>query len=170
MKRIELSALSGNVFETIGKEWMLITSGSAEKYNTMTASWGCMGWLWNKPVAVVFIRPERYTHEFVEAGGALTLTFLGFDKDKREAYNILGTRSGRDGDKVAAAGLQPVATETGGVTFAGARLTLECRKLYKGNIKPEEFIDGGIAKWYGGRRGGYHDVYVVEIVGAYAHE
>lgn len=167
MKRIDLADLNGNVFQTIGKEWMLITSGTTDSFNTMTASWGCMGWLWNKPVAVVFIRPERYTHEFVEANETLTLSFMGFGADKREAYNILGTRSGRDGDKVAAAGLEPVPTETGAVAFRGARLTLECRKLYKGGIKPEEFIDEGIAKWYGGSRGGYHDVYVVEITGAY---
>lgn len=167
MKRIELSELGGNIFRTISKEWMLITAGTPDSFNTMTASWGCMGWLWNKPVAVVFVRPERYTHEFIESNDSLTLSFLGFDADKREAYNILGTRSGRDGDKVAAAGLKPVATETGAVTFDGARLVLECRKLYKGGIKPEEFIDEGIAKWYGGSHGGYHDVYVVEITGAY---
>lgn len=168
MKKIELSSLSDNVFEMVGKEWMLITAGTPEKFNTMTASWGCLGWLWNKPVAVVFVRPERYTHDFVETNSMLTLSFLGTDKAMRDAYNICGTRSGRDGDKVAAAGLQPIETEGGNVTFSGARLALECRKLYKGDIKPEEFIDQDISKWYGGQRGGYHDVYVVEIVAAYA--
>lgn len=167
MEKISLSSLSGNVFETVGKEWMLITAGTPDNFNTMTASWGCMGWLWNKPVAVVFIRPERYTHDFVESSDTLTLSFMGFGKDKREAYNVCGTRSGRDCDKAAEAGLRPVETEGGNVTFDGARLVLECRKLYKGDIRPEEFIDPEISRWYGGSHGGYHDVYVVEIVNAY---
>ena len=55
-----------NVFETIDKEWLLVCSGDKDNFNMMTASWGCLGWLWNKPVAVVFIRPERHTHELIE--------------------------------------------------------------------------------------------------------
>ena len=68
MKKIEVSELTDNVFTTIGKEWMLVTAGTKDKFNMMTASWGCLGWLWNKPVAVMFIRPERYTHELIEQG------------------------------------------------------------------------------------------------------
>ena len=65
MKKLEVKDLKENFFEAIGKEWMLVTAGTKEKFNTMTASWGGIGWLWNKPVAFVFIRPERYTYEFV---------------------------------------------------------------------------------------------------------
>lgn len=49
MKKIEVSELNDNVFTTIGKEWMLVTAGTKDKFNMMTASWGCLGWLWNKP-------------------------------------------------------------------------------------------------------------------------
>ena len=66
MKEIKATELTDNLFQTIGKEWMLVTAGTPEKFNTMTASWGGTGWLWNKPVAFVFIRPERYTYEFIE--------------------------------------------------------------------------------------------------------
>ena len=66
MKKIEISELNDNVFTTIGKEWMLVTAGTKDNFNMMTASWGCLGWLWNKPVAVMFIRPERYTHGLIE--------------------------------------------------------------------------------------------------------
>ena len=62
MKKLEVKDLKENFFEAIGKEWMLVTAGTKEKFNTMTASWGGIGWLWNKPVAFVFIRPERYTY------------------------------------------------------------------------------------------------------------
>ena len=74
MKKLEVKDLKDNFFEAIGKEWMLITAGTKEKFNTMTASWGGIGWLWNKPVAFVFVRPERYTYEFIEKSDYLTLS------------------------------------------------------------------------------------------------
>lgn len=166
MQKIDVRSLKDNFFEAISKEWMLVTAGTPDKWNTMTASWGCTGWLWGKPVAVVFIRPERHTHAFAEAGDRLTLSFLGNEKEMRAAYNFCGTKSGRDYDKAKETGLQPVATELGGVTFEQARLTLDCRKLYKDSIKPELFLSPDIAQWYG-ERGGYHDAYIVEIEAAY---
>ena len=167
MEKIDLKTLNDNVFDLIGKEWVLITAGTKNGgFNMMTASWGCLGWLWNKPVAVIFVRPERYTHQFVEAGEYVTLSFLGNGSEAREIYNYCGSKSGRDSDKVQATGLRPVETETGGIAYEQSRLTLECRKLYKDSIKPECFIDGSIEKWYG-EKGGYHDVYVLEIVNAY---
>lgn len=167
MEKFDLKTLNDNVFDLIGKEWVLITAGTKNGgFNMMTASWGCLGWLWNKPVAVIFVRPERYTHQFVEAGEYVTLSFLGNGSEAREIYNYCGSKSGRDGDKVQATGLRPVETETGGIAYEQSRLTLECRKLYKDSIKPECFIDGSIEKWYG-EKGGYHDVYVLEIVNAY---
>ena len=117
-------------------------------------------------MAVIFVRPERYTHQFVEAGEYVTLSFLGNGSKARKIYNYCGSKSGRDGDKVQATGLRPVETETGGIAYEQSRLTLECRKLYKDSIKPECFIDGSIEKWYG-EKGGYHDIYVLEIINAY---
>ena len=158
--------LNDNVFETIGKEWMLVTAGNEEKFNMMTASWGCLGWLWNKPVAVVFIRQERYTHQFIEENDTLTLQFLGNSEKARLAYNFCGSKSGRDFDKAHEAGLTPVTLEGGEVTFEEARLTLVCRKLYKDTLKEENMIDKQLTQWYGEKHGGYHDVYVLEITEA----
>lgn len=167
MNKISVSALKDNFFDVIGKEWMLVTAGNKDSFNMMTASWGCIGWLWNKPVAVIFIRPERYTHEFIEKSEDVNLVFLGNSEEARKAYAFCGSKSGRDFDKAKETGLTPVETESGCVTFGEARLTLECRKLYKGNIKSEEFIDKSLEQWYGGAKGGYHDVYVLEILGAF---
>ncbi len=167
MEKIDPKKLTDNFFETIGKEWMLVTAGTKQKFNMMTASWGCVGWLWNKPVAVIFIRPERFTHEFIEQNDSLTLSFLGDAPEMRKAYNFCGSKSGRDFDKAKETGLTPIETEGGNVTFAEARLTMECRKLYKDTIKPEAFADSSLAQWYGEGKGGYHDVYVVEIVNVY---
>lgn len=167
MKKMDVMDLKDNFFQAISKEWMLVTAGTKDKFNMMTASWGCTGWLWNKPVAVVFVRPERYTHEFVENGEYVTLSFLGDNQEARKIYNFCGSKSGRDYDKVKETGLEPVVTELGNITYRQARLTLECRKLYKDHIKPENFVDKDCDKWYGGAHGGYHDVYVMEIVNAY---
>ena len=126
MKKTELKTLANeNAFDLIGKEWMLVTAGNKEKFNTMTASWGGIGWLWNRPVAFVFIRPERYTHDFIERESRLTLSF--YKEEFRGILHFCGTKSGRDVDKVKETGLKPVALESGAMTFEQARLTLDCR-------------------------------------------
>ena len=168
MKKTELKILAKeNTFDLIGKEWMLVTAGNKEKFNTMTASWGGIGWLWNKPVAFVFIRPERYTHDFTERESRLTLSF--YKEEYRNILQFCGTKSGRDVDKVKETGLKPVALESGAMTFEQARLTLDCRKLFKSPMTAANFIDKSILeKWYGSQPGGsLHDIYVVEIEGVY---
>ena len=156
-----------DIFNLIGKQWMLVTAGNQERFNTMTASWGGIGWLWNKPVAFVFVRPERYTHEFIEANERFTLSFYG--ENFRKALQLCGSKSGRDTDKVAATGLTPVTLESGAITFAEARLTLDCRKLFKTSMEEANFIDKELVEnWYGGSHGGFHDLCVVEIGSVYA--
>ncbi len=167
MEKVNVQSLKDNFFETIGKEWLLITAGKKDKFNMMTASWGCIGWLWNKPVAVVFIRPERFTHGLVETNDYVILSFLGNTSEARKIYSFCGSKSGRDFDKVKETGLKPVETELGNMTYEQARLTLECKKLYKDDIKSSCFLDPEIEKWYGGKNGGYHDMYILEIVNAY---
>lgn len=127
-----------NVFKAIGDEWMLITAGTPESYNTMTASWGTLGILWNLPVAICFIRPQRYTYIFAERSGYYTLSF--FDENYRDALQFCGSKSGRDYDKAAETGLKPITTDLGNVSFEQARLILECKKLYTDDLKPDHFI------------------------------
>ena len=164
MKQTDLSRLAKeDIISIIGKEWMLITAGDIQHFNTMTASWGGVGFLWGKPVAFVFIRPERYTHDFVEQNDRLTLTF--FDEADKDILNFCGTKSGHDYDKVKETGLRPVATPGGNVSFEQARLTIEGRKLYKTRLTADGFIDkAALERWYHDKPGGgLHDVYVVEI-------
>lgn len=167
MKKISIDSLNDNLIETIGREWMLVAAGKKDDFNVMTASWGCVGWLWNRPVAVIFIRPERFTHEFIENNNIVTLSFLSKESDMRSIYNFCGSKSGRDYNKVEETGLIPVQTDCGGVAFEQARLVLECEKLYKNSMSPESFINPEINKWYGGSNGGYHDVYIMEIKNVY---
>ncbi len=170
MQKTTIDAIAKeNAFELIGKEWMLITAGTNDKFNMMTASWGGIGWLWNKPVAFIFVRPERYTYPLIEDNEHLTLAFLGHDKTMREAYNFCGSKSGRDFDKARETGLVPVTTEHGAVSFQQARLTIEGRKLFRTEFKPENFLDNEVlTRWYNDQPGGsLHTMYVVEIENVY---
>ena len=97
MKSIKPEELDKNVFHMIGREWLLVTAEKAGKVNTMTASWGGVGVMWGRNVAFIVIRPQRYTKEFVDAGDYFTITF--FDGYKKE-LGVLGSKSGRDGDKI----------------------------------------------------------------------
>jgi flavin reductase (DIM6/NTAB) family NADH-FMN oxidoreductase RutF len=151
--------LAENPFTLVGKEWMLITAGSPESFNTMTASWGGMGVLWERKVAFCFIRPTRYTYEFVERSDFFTLSF--FEERHRKSLTFCGTHSGRDTDKVRETGLTPV--KAGGfVYFEEARLVLACKKLYFQDIAPERFLDEKINDMYPQKD--YHRMYVGEIV------
>ena len=147
------------------KNWMLITAGrNTEAFNTMTASWGTMGYLWEKNVAIVFIRPQRYTKEFVDANDIFTLSF--YDDAYRNALTICGTKSGRDTNKVAEAGLTPMATPAGSVAFAEANMIFEWRKLYAAPIDSAAFIDTAIINTLYPNRD-FHTVYIGEIINAY---
>ena len=140
---IKPEALTDNVFKLLDKDWMLITAGTMDHYNTMTASWGHMGIMWNLPVAIGWVRPQRYTFEFTEKYSHFTLCF--FTDEYRKALQFCGSRSGRDHDKAAETGLTPVATDNGNVFFQEARLVMECRKLYSDDLKAENFVVPEIA-------------------------
>lgn len=152
--------LDENAIKLIGSEWMLITAGRMDSFNTMTASWGGLGVLWNKPVCYTVIRPQRYTYEFMEQSAYFTLSF--FDLDYRKALELCGTKSGRDVDKVKETGLTPVRSGCGAVYFDEARIVMECRKIYIQDIDPEGFIDPTIAENYPDKD--YHRMYVGEIM------
>ena len=146
MKAIEPSLVKDNFIEIIGKEWMLVSAGDKDKFNMMTASWGGVGFLWNKPVVFVFIRPERYTREFVDAKGAFTLSFLGEEHT----------------------GLTPYFTDLGNPCFEESRLTLECKTLYVTKMDKDHFVDPALyEKWYSAMAGNPHNVYVAEILNAW---
>ena len=155
--------LNESAFRLIGKEWMLITAGTMDSWNTMTASWGAMGELWFKPVVFTFIRPQRYTLEFVEKKPIFTLSF--FDETHRKTLGFCGANSGRDCDKAAATGLTPFATDDGSVAFEEARLILECRKMYFQDLKPDQFLVPEIEENYPDKD--YHRMFVSEVLSVF---
>lgn len=159
-KTIEARKIVDNPFKLIGDDWMLITAGTPTRFNMMTASWGGVGVLWGKEVCFCFIRPERYTYDFMEEAQTFTLTF--FEEKYRDILELCGTKSGRDLDKVAATGLTVVSGAGEGIYFAEARLVLECKKLYYQDLNPEYFLDADIRRHYS--VDGYHRLYIGEIL------
>lgn len=158
-KEIKPSEINGNIFDMVGRRWMLVTAGKPGGFNTMTASWGGAGVLWNKPVAFSFIRPQRYTYQFMEKNERYTLSF--YEEEYRGALNFCGTHSGRDTDKVKETGLTPAFCGDA-VYFEQAKLVLVCRKLYAQDMAMSSFIDKKAASLYSSS-GDLHRVYVGEI-------
>ena len=156
---IHPEAIEDNLFKLIGKDWMLICAGKPEHYNMMTASWGCAGVLWRKPVAVVFVRPQRHTFVFMEENPVFTINF--FDESYRGILNVCGTKSGREIDKMRFPGLTAMETPSGSVAFEESRLVLECRKIYYDDIKPEFFMAFDLEKIY--TQKDYHRFFIGEI-------
>ena len=170
LKEVDVKSLNINPFTAIGDDWMLVTAGDAASHNTMTTSWGGLGVLWGAPVATCYIRQSRYTKEFVDGSDLFTLSFLDPAVWRRQ-LSYLGCVSGRDEDKIKAAGLTPVAVD-GTTTFAEARLTLVCRKAYATYLGPEGFVaqsgTADDARWY--QDHDYHTMYIGKIEHAYVAE
>lgn len=165
-KPISLNRLSVQAHYLWAKQWLLLTAGDFEKghFNTMTVGWGSLGTMWGKPFAQVVVRPHRYTFEFIERYDTFTLTV--FSDDYRGALNLLGTKSGRDGDKIAETGLTPIASQrVAAPGFAEAELILECQKIYWDDLNPGGFLDPAIENNYPQRD--YHRVYFGEILAAF---
>ncbi len=160
MREIKPCDINNNTFSLIGSDWMLITAKKKDgAVNTMTASWGGLGVLWNKNVCFVFIRPQRYTYEFCEECESFTLSF--YPESYRKALTLCGRKSGRDCDKIKEAGLLPAELDSC-VYFKGAKLVMKVKKLYKTRLTKEEFIDTTIpGQVY--PTDDYHWVYVCEI-------
>ena len=168
-RTIRPEEITDNPFQLIGKDWMLVTSAKSDgalicgtDYNTMTASWGGVGVLWNKPVAFVFIRPQRHTFGFTENNDLLTLSF--FDESHRAALAYCGKASGRNGDKAKECGLTPVSVtnENGrAVWFEEARIVLKTKKLYHQFLDEKCFTDSAPMAAYAAKD--FHMMYVCEI-------
>lgn len=160
---IDVTQLLVRSHDLWNRQWMLLTGGdfAQRRYNTMTVGWGSLGTMWWKPFAQVVVRPGRYTREFMETWD--TFTLCAFPDACRPALELLGNRSGRDGDKIAESGLTPMASGVvAAPCFAEAELVLECRKMYWQDLDSGHFLDPGIEKHYPLKD--YHRVYFGEIV------
>ena len=147
-----------NALKLIGKDWMLITVNDGDKVNAMTASWGCMGILWRKPVAFCFIRPQRHTFGLTESADRFSLCFM--EEKYRDALTLCGKLSGKDHDKLKEAELSSEKID-GVPVISEARMAIICRKIYADLIKEEAFIDRSFLADYTAKD--YHKMYILEI-------
>ena len=160
MRTVDPKTLNQNVFSAIGDQWMLITAGTADRCNTMTASWGGLGILWGGPAATCYIRPQRYTKEFVDREDYFTLAFFG--EEHRKALSLCGSKSGRDIDKVKECGFTVKTASCGAPYFEEAELVLVCRKRFAQPMNPDNIPQEIKDKWYPQKD--YHTLYIGEII------
>ncbi len=162
-KSIDITKLKIQPHDLFHQQWVLLTAGDFVKgqFNAMTIGWGALGTMWSKPFAFVAVRHSRYTYQFMEKYDTFTLS--AFPEQYHEALSLLGSRSGRDGDKIAAAGITPeTSIKVPAPSFQEAEFVIECRKIYADDLNPAHFLDEGIYKHYPNRD--YHCIYYGEIL------
>ena len=148
-----------DIFTQFDKKWALVTAGNEDSFNTMTISWGGMGTIWNKPVATVYVRTSRYTHEFIDNNDYFTVSF--FPEEYKKILGVLGSKSGREMDKMHASGLTPVPIENG-ITFKEAETTLVCRELCRQPIELQNMPEDVVNSFY--KADTRHDMYIGEVI------
>ena len=161
-KKVAIEELRENPFTMFSQDWALLSAGDRQSFNSMTVSWGGVGELWGRDVVFVFVRPQRYTREFMEKYDRFTLSF--FDGGCKAEMGLCGRKSGRDTDKCAETGLVPVPFGDA-VSFERAKTVLVCKKLAKWDLMPDGFLDSSIAANYAA--GDYHRMYVGAIEHVY---
>ena len=158
-KEINIRELKDNFVKMISNDWALLSAGKSDDFNTMTVSWGGIGELWNKDVCFVFVRPQRYTYEFMEKNGYFSLSFFGGEYKKE--LGVCGSKSGRDIDKISETGFSPIDLGKA-VGFEQAKVNIVLKKLAYQDMKPDGFIDESIMSNYANND--FHRVYIGEIV------
>lgn len=148
-----------NPFSSLKKDWALVTAGNEDNLNTMTVSWGGTGVIWNKCVSFIFIRPQRYTFEFIENSDFYSVCFL--EDNHKDILSFCGNKSGRDVNKIKQTGLSPIFIEEAPY-FDQSKIVFICRKIYGQFIDPSYFIDNKINLEYPNKD--YHKVFIGEIV------
>jgi flavin reductase (DIM6/NTAB) family NADH-FMN oxidoreductase RutF len=134
---IEAKDIPGDVFTHVGSDFTVITAGNPSHYNSMVASWGGWGILFNNPTTWCFLRSNRYTLELIRKEQTYTMTY--FDETYKDDIMLFGTKSGRDTDKMKESKLTSVQTPAGNMTYKEARLILECKLFEVTTVAPDDF-------------------------------
>lgn len=162
----DCKTLGVNPFTTIGDEWFLLTAGTPDSYNTMTASWGAMGVIWGNLSVTAYVRTSRHTMPYMEQNALFSICV--FDESWRKALQFCGTHSGRDYDKAKETGLIPVELD-GTTVFEQAKLVFICEKAYDQMMDEAGFVDHAeYEKWYS--KDEMHKMYIGRIKAVYVNE
>ena len=163
LANLSFEEVSVRVHHLWAKQWLVLTAGDFNegRFNAMTVGWGSLGTMWNRPFAQVVVRPTRHTFGFMEQYD--TFTLCAFPRSCRKGLLLIGSKSGRDGDKIAEAGLTPVASsKVAAPGFAEAELIIECRKIYWQDMNPANFLNRTIEGNYPLKD--YHRIYFGEVL------
>ena len=161
MKEVNVNEYSDKPINLWAKKWLVLTSGDSTSYNAMTVGWGSIGTMWNKPFVQVVVRPVRFTYEFMEKYS--TFTLCTFPEKYKDALRLIGTKSGRDGDKIKNAGLTVITSEVvEAPSFKEADMIIECKKMYYQDMDHTAFLDEKIDALYPDKD--YHRIYFGEIL------
>ncbi|MDR1795334.1 MAG: flavin reductase family protein [Erysipelotrichaceae bacterium] len=163
-KTIEPMDFDIRIHHAFAKETALLTAGNKHSYNMMTIAWGTLGFMWNKPIVEVVVRPSRYTKEFIDTNDIFSLSFFGNSK-KRELA-LLGSKSGRDFDKMHESGLTPFFMDNGGIGYDESRLIIVAKKLYTSQFRKQNFTSADIPETCYGDDD-FHYRYIGEVIGIY---
>lgn len=163
-EEIDFLKIPVEVFNLIGKRWMLITAGDFENHNSMTASWGGFGVLWHKPVVSLYVRPQRYTKKFLDKEDLFTISFYE-DRFKNE-LSFFGTNSGKDVNKDEKTNFKPK-NFFNATSYEQASLVFVCKKLYCNQLNPDGILNPEIkTNFY--KQKDYSFLYVGEILKAFS--
>ena len=149
-----------NPFKKFNSDWALVTAGTKDKFNSMTISWGSMGTLWNKRVITIYIRPERYTHHFIEENEYFTISF--FDDKYKKELEMMGSLSGRDIDKVKEVGFAPLYIKDDVISYKEANHTYICKKIYTHHMNKDDMPSFALKHY--GENGLAHTLFIGEVI------
>ncbi|MEY8386046.1 flavin reductase [Oscillospiraceae bacterium 38-13] len=152
----------------LGTANALLTAGDRAQCNTMTIGWCQTGRLWGLQTCTVYVRPERYTYQFMESAGHFSVCVLPDTEKATMAF--CGSKSGRQFNKIKECGLTLRYGAGDTPFFEEAELVLICRKLYVQDMDPAAVLPAGkesILPYYG-QKGGWHRIYTGEIVEAFS--
>lgn len=144
------------------RNWAMITAKVANKHNSMIIGWGCLGVLWRKDVACVFVRENRYTYEFIEQSDYFTISF--YDEKYKKDLTIYGTKSGKNVDKDALTNFHPISIDEA-ITYEEAHTTIVCKKIYQSKLEPSDYLNDVAEEFYKlNDDGTRHHIYIGEII------
>lgn len=153
-----------SIFEKM-RSAALLTSGTMNSFNTMTIGWAVTGVIWGRDVFIVYVRPSRYTYEFIENNDLFTISF--YDEKYKKQLGYLGTKSGRDTNKVEDVKFSPEEFN-GSITFKEARLSVLCTKIYYQDLDETKISEEIKKRYYDYDKDGnyedFHRFYIGEII------
>lgn len=158
-RQVDAEKIPGNIIKLLS-DATLITSGTADQVNVMTASWGGLGRFWEKPVTFCFLNPTRYSVQTMDKGDTYTISF--YTEAYRDAVMYCGSVSGRNTDKIKGSGLTPIKTPSGATAFAEAWMIFECKKIVAQPISPDAVVEKNLPDDW--TKNGFHKMYIGEIL------